>query len=139
MANAEITAHLRWHAGLGDQLNPRAPSLAECTWSGSPLRGRVSEGAEDFIAALSELNREINGPIPSESPPAGAEIPRDAAYAVAEVIGMLRDAAESASIPDDKHRMADAAWSIETAWRGLLAGDIDDLQQHLADERAARQ
>jgi hypothetical protein len=34
--------------------------------------------------------------------------------------------------------MSDAAWAIETSWRAVLAGDIDDLQQHVAEERAAR-
>ncbi len=34
--------------------------------------------------------------------------------------------------------VADAAWSVETAWRAILAGDIDDLGEHLSDEMLMR-
>jgi hypothetical protein len=139
MANAETIARLRRHAGFPAEVSsPSAPSIADCTWADSPSRGRVTEGVEDFIATLSELNLELNGPTPSESYAAGTDIPRDAAYAVAEVVRMLRDAAGSQAVTGDESVLADAAWSIEVAWSGLLAGDIDDLPQHVAEERAAR-
>jgi hypothetical protein len=51
---------------------------------------------------------------------------------------MLRDAAQSSSAPRARHDRSDAAWSIETAWLAVLAGDIDDLHQHVAAERAMR-
>jgi hypothetical protein len=32
----------------------------------------------------------------------------------------------------------DDAWLVDAAWLGLLAGDIDDLREHVALEAAAR-
>jgi hypothetical protein len=56
------------------------------------------------------------------------QIPRQLAYAVAEITRMPREDAAS----------TDAAWTVEIAWNAVLAGDIDDLHQHLQHERAAR-
>ena len=138
MESGEIARRLRWHAGLGDEADITGiPSIAECTWSGGGRSERVTDAADDFLAALSELNRELNGPVPSEAKGGSRDIPRAAAYAVAEVIRMLRDAESLAAVPE-RQRMSDAAWAIETSWRAVLAGDIDDLQQHVAEERAAR-
>jgi hypothetical protein len=32
----------------------------------------------------------------------------------------------------------DAVWTVETAWSAVLAGDIDDLREHLRLERGRR-
>jgi hypothetical protein len=39
---------------------------------------------------------------------------------------------------EERRRAVDAAWSIETAWLGILAGDIDDLEEHVIEERTMR-
>jgi len=31
-----------------------------------------------------------------------------------------------------------SAWMVETAWLAILAGDIDDLREHIALEDAVR-
>jgi hypothetical protein len=139
VARAQITDRLRWHAGLGGEpAHAASVSIAECTVGDGCSGDRVSEAVADVVAALGQLNRELNGLVPSETLGGSAEIPRDAAYAVAELIRMLRDAAQSSSATQARHDRADAAWSIETAWLAVLAGDIDDLHQHVAAERAMR-
>ena len=81
-----------------------------------------------FVDALQRLNVEMNGAVPSEVV-RGDEplIPARLVYAVAEVARMLRD-----------HDLADHAWAIDTAWLAVLAGDIDDVAEHLALERRGR-
>ena len=76
---------------------------------------------------LETLNLELNGDVPSEGVGDTPRlIPADAAYAVGEVSRMLRDDPETPR----------AAWLVETAWLAALAGDIDDLRQHVSDEEA---
>jgi hypothetical protein len=48
------------------------------------------------------------------------------AYSVAEVARMLREASADRE-----------AWQVETGWLAVLAGDIDDVGQHVAEEEAA--
>jgi hypothetical protein len=49
-------------------------------------------------------------------------------YAITEIIRML----------DDDLRTTDAAWAVETTWSAVLAGDFDDLAEHLRHEHPAR-
>lgn len=50
-------------------------------------------------------------------------MPRDAAYAVSAVTGMLRHAGRP-----------DAAARVDTAWIAVLDGDINDLAEHVEFE-----
>jgi len=91
----------------------------------------VGRGAQTavaaFIDALQRLNLAINGSKPSETIADDKELPIHLVYAVAEVSRMLR--AEG---------LDDLAWDADTAWLAVLAGDIDDLQEHVAFERNAK-
>lgn len=139
MTLAEITDRLRWHAGLGNAPESSGSlSVADCTSGESGSGGGINEAVADVLVELARLNQELNGPAPSESFSSSTDIPRDAAYAVAEMSRMLRESAESTSAGQDESRMSDAAWVIETAWLAVLAGDIDNLQQHVDEERASR-
>ena len=81
----------------------------------------------DFLTLLDVLNHELNGAEPSAAISGKAEtVSTGVAYAVAEVVRMLRDA--------DADR---EAWQVETGWLAVLAGDVDDVLQHIADEGAA--
>ena len=51
-------------------------------------------------------------------------LPRSVAYAVAEIIRMLRYESQS----------SEGARMVETSWSAVLAGDIDSLDEHLNDE-----
>jgi hypothetical protein len=137
MVSGETRSRLRWHAGLEDIGETSIPSISSCTWPPDHLGAQLEGAVADFIATLGTLNRELNGEIPSESTSSDDVVPTDVAYAVAEVTRMLRDYADaetsSARAPGLKE-----AWLIETAWLAVLAGDIDDLQQHLNEEEATR-
>ena len=78
----------------------------------------------DLITALDNYNRDLNGPVPSETVgPDDDSVPRTVAYAVGEVVRMLRESGSGR-----------AALRVETAWLAVLAGDIDDIGEHLAEE-----
>ena len=83
---------------------------------------------------MSRLNLELNGDLPSERSAEDATVPVAVAYAVSEVCSLLRSYRGPV---DAAGRAADAAWRGETAWNGALAGDIDDIAQHLLDEGRA--
>lgn len=69
---------------------------------------------------------------------AGTFQSRDLVYAIAEIDRMLRSYGVGVSDGARRAQAAKATWRIETAWRAVLAGDIDDLRQHLAEESATR-
>jgi hypothetical protein len=114
---------LRWHAGLeGDRDD--AGSISGCTASGTP----AGEAVAAFIQALQRLNIELNGATPSENVDSRDDpLPRDVAYAVAEAARMLRDTGDD-----------DAASQVDIGWSAVLAGDIDDVVEHIAQERRGR-
>ena len=116
MVSSDTISLLRWHAGLQDDaLDPE--SVSGATASGQ----RVGDAVTGFLLVLQRVNRERNGSRPSERlGVASDDVPRDVAYAVSEVTRMLR-AAEA----------QDAAGRVDTAWNAVLAGDIDDLAEHV--------
>jgi hypothetical protein len=117
MVSPDRVRLLCWHAGLqGDALDPESVSGATATGQ------RVSEAVTAFLLVLERANHELNGPRPSDRVGDGSvdHVPRSVAYAVSEVTGMLRDAEEH-----------DLAGRIDAAWNVVLAGDIDDLAEHV--------
>jgi hypothetical protein len=120
------TERLRWHAGLDD----RTFDETALTVSAATVRGRPAEveaATADFVDALDSFNRELNGESPSSELSGLDVVPVGVAYAVAEVARMLRDSGANHS-----------AWVVETAWLAVLAGDVDDVREHVALEAAAR-
>jgi hypothetical protein len=119
MVSPDTVRLLRWHAGLyGDALDPE--SVSDATAAGQ----RVSEGVAVFVSVLDRFNHELNGPRPSESVVAESDdVPRDVAYSASQVTAMLRVA---------DHR--DLAERVDTTWNAALAGDIDDLAEHIEQE-----
>jgi hypothetical protein len=90
-------------------------------------RNKIEAAVGDFLEAIATFNKELNGGRPSAGHSAPDVLPRNVAYAVAEVARML-----PATGADND------AWLADTAWLALLAGDIDDLSEHVALEAAAR-
>ncbi|NNF64214.1 MAG: hypothetical protein HKN07_08120 [Acidimicrobiia bacterium] len=84
----------------------------------------------DCLDVLVKLNHELNGELPSAGFDCGPELPRSLVYSISEIIRMIRECRT-----DDANR---AAWRIETAWLAVLAGDIDDILEHVAGEEASR-
>jgi hypothetical protein len=87
---------------------------------------------------MAVLNLELNGVRPSDGLVDEEGIPRSLAYAISEVIGMLRGCAERREGGEERRILERFAWRAETAWSAVLAGDIDDLHQHLEDTERMR-
>jgi hypothetical protein len=136
--STETKDRLRWHAGLNSAAQTAVPSISYCTGSEGSVAA-LDEALPDLLVTLARLNHELNGEIPSESTDSATEISRDLVYAIAEVIRLLRDAADKPPGQSDARSFERAAWLIETTWAAALAGDIDDLPQHVNREHAARQ
>jgi hypothetical protein len=125
----ELTSHtvtaterIAWHAGLSEAGALPPGSVSAVTSGGDPAD--IEAATTDFIGTLDKYNRELNGPVPSETvDPRDDSVPRSLAYAVGEVVRMLR-----ASGSDR------AALRVETTWQAVLAGDVDDIDEHLVEE-----
>jgi hypothetical protein len=136
MVTQQTRGRLRWHTGLEEGADVGVGSVSECT---TPTKSEKPDDLEtavaDVVATLEVLNHELNGKLPSETiTTAPTLISTDVAYALAEIVRMLRD--YEARTGDGSG--AEAAWMVDTAWVAVLAGDIDDVKEHLADERRAR-
>jgi hypothetical protein len=94
----------------------------------------MRKGSEKLLPISSLVNHELNGETPSEDVSDAGVVSTDVAYAVAEVARLLREYGEREAHVTAK----EAAWLVDTAWLAVLAGDIDDLEQHLEQEAAAR-
>jgi hypothetical protein len=131
-----IEKRIRWHAGLAEE--PAGGGVSIAAWLDAPDRTEsgLRRGMSDLLAAMTQLNVELNGAVPSESTAASDAVPRSIAYAIGEITRMLRDVAGSDS--DHLSEISWAAWSVDTAWLAVLAGDIDDLQGHLANGATMR-
>jgi hypothetical protein len=75
----------------------------------------------------------LNGATPSEQLKGEDSIPIVLVYAVTEALRFLRERA-----PGD-NSVRRLAWRSETAWSAVLAGDIDDIEEHIQQEEAARE
>ena len=117
---------LRRHAGLDDPEEGSPPTVAAVT--ANPSLDELDAAVSDFVDALEALNHELNGSEPSAAVSGKADaVAVETAYAVAEVARMLREAGA-----------AQEAWAVDTAWLAVLAGDTDDVRQHVAEEKATR-
>jgi uncharacterized alpha-E superfamily protein len=138
MALSKTIVRLRWHAGLEEGPTDEVPSIASSTWP----RGRLSENLEpallDCFRTLSSLNRELNGEVASSAVAHSGDLPRSLVYAVSEIVRLLRECQEEAGNQRDARWFARSAWRVETAWSAVLAGDIDDILEHLENEEAMR-
>lgn len=127
-ATATTGERLRWHAGLiTDCPDSGGSSVDELLFEGQPAQEEFAAAIDEVVRTLQSLNIELNGQRPSESVyERNDEVPRSVAYAISEMASRLRSKAQ-----------ADAAWTIEFARNAVLAGDIDDVQAHVRQGRAA--
>ena len=137
MMSPTTNDRMRWHAGLArPQASRGVMSVAAVLATPNASGDHLEAALRDLLDAMTKLNLELNGRVPSENTASAAPVPRSIAYAVAEINRMLREAADSGShgIPN----VSQAAWRVETAWLAVLAGDVDDLRAYLADEETMR-
>lgn len=132
-----LISRLRWHAGLEDLSGQSLPSLAACTWPANGLQGSLDGAVDDVVETLSVINHQMNGAVPSETNIADANVSVRLVYAIAEIQRMLRIFRESSESSDTQRWARRMERSIEIAWNGILAGDIDNLKDHVSDELAA--
>jgi hypothetical protein len=104
-----------------------APGVSVSEATAARNLNEIQGSVADFLDAMARFNNELNGDRPSAAQSVPDAVPRNVAYAVAEVARMLREAGAD-----------DDASLVDTAWLGLLAGDIDDLREHVALEVSAR-
>jgi hypothetical protein len=123
VASAETVRLLRWHAGLVEDAAAVEPSVVSASLDGG---SSVDVAVTSLLGVLERLNHELNGATPSEISGGTDDVPRVAAYAVAEVTRMLRSSGHDAD-----------AWRVDTAWSAVLVGDIDDVVEHVEEERWA--
>jgi hypothetical protein len=126
VATDSTTRRLRAHAGLGELGAVAGPTVSEAIIE--PVNADdLGAALSSFIDALDALNHEINGAEPSAVLSRKASVvSRDAAYAIAEVAPMLRDA----SCERD-------AWAVDENCDGSRARDADRLPIRPASGRQA--
>ena len=123
MITSETFELIRSHAGLNVR-DPDGSFVSDALLLGKPVDTPVAS----LVDAFQRMNIEINGRKPSETVgDDNFQLPVHLVYAVAEVVRMLRDEGF------DEH-----AWAVDTAWLAVLAGDVDDVPDHVAMERLAR-
>jgi hypothetical protein len=100
------------------------------TATGNRDQAQMEAATADLIEALDGFNRVLNGPRPSSGLRDACRtdvVPIRVAYSVGEAVRMLRESGATT-----------CAWRIETAWLAVLAQDIDDVSNHVAEEEQAR-
>lgn len=121
---------MRWHAGLIE--SPAGEISLAAALDEQPLQvDDFMTARHDFVDTLSRLNQDLNGDVPSETV-GGLDVPRNVAYAVAEIARLLRERQPAEPV------VAEFAWELDVAWAAVLSGDIDDLAEHLHEERQVR-
>lgn len=140
MTTKTTLSQLRRHAGLDDSTLGQIPTISDCTWLPNGLANRIAEAADDVIRVLGDLNREINGDIPSENENTEKDelISREIVFLITEIIRLLRSVVGEAKDTQIKGEFVRQERRISTAWYGILSGDIDDIQQYVADEERTR-
>ncbi len=131
MAERETGGWLLWHAGIAERQGATVPSIWEATKTGD---GEALNAAlDDLVAAFVVLNRDLNGDAPSASiGPGRPHVPRSVAVAVSEINQLLR------RYPGTNPGVKRGVWVVDAAWDAVLAGDVDDLAEHLSLEEHAR-
>lgn len=139
MIKTETLERLRQHAGLCQAPSPSFPTIADCTAPRADLLQKLWLAGEDVISTLGALNYELNGATPSSGQICVALIPRSLVYAMTEIIRMVRELLPAVRESSQRSRIEVLAKQIESAWSAVLAGDVDDLHQHLAQEGMANE
>jgi len=134
MVSSIAITRLLWHAGLDDGGSTDVPSIALNTWPRGSLTPDFHEAIADCLYTLATLNREMNGDVPSRTAVRVEKIPRSLVYAMTEIIRMIRDCQEHTQGQSDAIAFSQAARRIETAWSAVLAGDIDNVLEHVEQE-----
>jgi len=123
-------SRLRYHAGLEEIAGAGIAPIAEALWQGSP----AGDAFSDILVCMEKLNHEMNGPLPSgDVRPKVSHFDRKLLYAIYEIGRQISQAAEKAP-PDRSASLCSLGRKFDAAWGAILAGDIDDIRDHIEDE-----
>lgn len=137
MLSERTLRRLRWHAGFEQLEEKDVPSVAKCTYRSGNDVPDVRKACADLMSAMTSLNFEVNGPCPSKDTSTRlSALPIGLVYAITEILRMLRE--PHGLPPEDREFCKLAAWRAETAWSAILAGDIDNIAEHVREEESWR-
>jgi hypothetical protein len=136
MDYATSVQRLQWHAGLM-QCNVKQIGLSESVVEARLLHSTPDTIflSEDILSVFAVVNRHLNGDVPSSV--GGSEkkryIEREVAYAVdlmaLELFCALQH--EGKYSPESLGSFERLLDIVLWCWNGVLAGDIDNLEQHV--------
>ena len=138
MPPGEIVNRLREHSGLpvsSQQLQGSAFVDNVQAIKRSGTESGLEASVTDIIECLQGLNRVIQ----SASEDRNKVINQEVVYAVSGIMLLAIElSVAQAKAGKNCSSLLTAAWRIACAWDALLAGDIDDIHQHLMYESSAR-
>ena len=91
----ESADRLKAHVGLIEASPGTGPLIVLATQDAGVQPSLLSAAIEDFMAALSGFNRDLNGAVPSSRIGGPKAVPVAVAFSVAEAVRMLRESAQS--------------------------------------------
>jgi hypothetical protein len=145
MTYADAVLRLVNHANLPGGELPMEESLLGALWIASQGRPPpdIDPLVNDVIACLEVVNRELNGPIPSETIERVSEgVIVRVAYPISLIVdGLLQSNRRTDGTPSggvNCEGAIEAAFRINFAWCQVLAGDIDDIREEIRLELEAR-
>jgi hypothetical protein len=139
--------HLYYHANISEAEGEGWLSFGRALFE-AEARSEVPDLREqttDLIACLEVVNRHLNGEIPSACVGTGGRyIGSRVAYAVSAIISdgiehLLTLASSPASSRSSLLALGKDVWRVSCAWEAVLAGDIDSLSEHVAEEEWGRE
>jgi hypothetical protein len=139
MTPEKAIERLRRHAGLAEP-NPQVPpDLALLLWHARQGRalGDVESAVDEIIQCLQAINPTLNGQSP-EYPKALDALPRLVVCAISQICLDCTQAAVESRDESIQLRLLKAAWTVQSAWDAVAAGDIEDVAAHVKMEREAR-
>lgn len=127
----EAVEALKRHAVGSD--DAEGPGLADSIWRfthGGQVPDLESLTSE-VVSLISEIGRGRDW--------VAGSVPSGLAYSVAEILSLLAELAAGRSSNVILHNSSLAVWRVCTAWEALLAGDIDDIVEHVRLHLVARE
>jgi hypothetical protein len=131
----QITEELKIHAA-GTKAATDFTNLSDYYWM--LQQGKTKDRESEIWQAIEKLFSRLNQELNKES--AQGEVRRSLAYAINQMIGLCLDyAATEKNEANNRRRALTLGWQISAGWDAVLAGDIDDISEHVELEGSARE
>jgi hypothetical protein len=135
----EASKRLQNHGNLPNA-GPEDASLGYalfCLRRGQPVIHHLPKLYDDVLDCLEFINRELNGPTPSEAKKIDERrtVDRWGAYSIASLQELHLSTIVQFPIDDNTRRIiSQYALSLELAWGAVLSGGTDSIRSYLDDE-----